>query len=213
MLRWWAVYLLLALGGCAVALDDAVPPPPARTINITLDLQPVVVAGDWDMSALDELTTQLNSAFAQAGVGFRILPPQHISRPEWEAIDNETVLQEMMRSHSPGITVWLVRRLGPDCICPADGSEAHGEYGGVAYPPTHFCHGVTLAAKAGEDRNTLVHEMGHALGLDHPAEGVLACDIPEVACRFMSYCYRDRNQFSPAEIETIRLWGAQLQGN
>lgn len=213
MLRGWWVYLPAVLCGCAVSGPETVGGLASQNIDVVLDLQPFVVDADWDLAALEKQTVQLNAAFAQAGVSFRILAPTYVSHPAWEDIEDEAELGEMMGSAGSGIRVWLVRGLGPNCICPTDGSEAPVEYGGVAYPPTHPCHGVALGVKATRDHNTLVHEMGHAFGLDHPVEGASACENPEAACRFMSYCYRTRNQFSAHEIDTIRSWAVVLSGD
>ena len=202
------VFFPAVLGGCGMEFPQQLKPPPARTIDYTVDVQPMVVFSGWDMGQWDQLTAALGPAFAQAGVALRILDPVAVQHQSWERIDTEAELREMMDGSFVGVRVWLVQDLAPESLGSAADLANTTGLGGAAFPPTSANHGVALPIGATKDPNTLVHEMGHAFGLSHPSEGAEDCSIPEVACQFMSYCYLMRNQFTADQIETIRRWAA-----
>jgi hypothetical protein len=204
--------LLLCLAtvpaGCGTFLTESLKPPPARAIDYTVDVQPVLVFAGWDMDRWAQLTDQLGPAFAQAGVAFRILDPVVVQNPAWERVDNEDELREMMNGAFDGVRVWLVEDLAPETIGTTGALALTTGVAGATFPPTSDNHGIALSIGAYQDDNTLAHEMGHALGLDHPSLGANACLVPQVAVQFMSYCYTTRDQFTPEQIQTIRKWAA-----
>ncbi|HVP12513.1 MAG TPA: hypothetical protein VMV94_15160 [Phycisphaerae bacterium] len=198
------------MAGCGTISPDTIKPPPVRAIDFTIDIQPIIVSKDWTINMFEYLAGNLGPALAQAGVACRVLEPIIVDNPSWEYIADESALRGMMQGHSAAIRVWLVRELVPAVLSETSTSALAAPPAGAAYSPTSSCDGVALAVRAMEDRNTLVHEMGHALGLSHPAEGADNCSLPEVKCRLMSYCFATRNQFSADEIDTIRHWAAVL---
>jgi hypothetical protein len=213
MRQCYTVLLTAVVAGCGASFPGTAQPPAARTIDFLFDLQPIIVTDEWNLSDFAKQTERLNAAFAPAGVAFQVSDPIGITHPEWEDVDSEPELREMMISPFDGLRIWLVRELGPQCICSDDGIASTADYGGIAYPPTHPCHGVALSIMGAQDSNTLVHEIGHAFGLAHPEEGPNACNESEVSGRYMSYCYWTRSQFTEAELDTIRTWAAALAGN
>jgi hypothetical protein len=200
--------LTAALAGCGVIFPLTLKPPPSRPIDYTVDVQPMVVFSGWDMDKWAQLAAELDPAFAQAGVAMRVLDPIIVQHASWERIDDEAELNEMMDGSFDGVRVWLVEDLSPASLGAAGALASNTELGGVSYPPTNPHHGVALSIGAAEDRNTLVHEMGHALGLSHPSAGADDCLVPEVASQYMSYCFATRNQFTADQIVTIRRWAA-----
>jgi hypothetical protein len=202
------LFVTAFVAGCGTLLPDTIKPPPVRAIDFDIDIQPIIVSKEWTMDMFEQQAGELGPALGQAGVACRVLEPLTVENPFWESIIDETALREMMEGPSATIRVWLVRELDP-AVLAATSVLAAGPVA-VAYPPTSSCQGVALALGALDDRNTLVHEMGHALGLSHPEEGADACSLPEVNCRFMSYCFWTRNQFNADEIETIRQWSAEF---
>lgn len=208
MRRLVVCVLATVQASCGTQLSESLKPPPSRTADYTVTVQLLAVYSDWTPEDLDRLTAQLGPAFAQAGVAVRILEPIMVQNDSWKRIDNELELREMMNGTYQGVRVWLVEDIASECLAARADFDGTAEIAGVSFPPLSKAHGVALATGAFQDRNTLVHELGHALGLSHPPESASACSIPEIACQFMSYCFASRNQFTASQIEMIRYWAA-----
>lgn len=202
--------LLLIVAGCEAF--DTLPAPSARPIDYRLNIQPIVVSDDWTQAGFDEQIAALGPAFAQAGIAFDVLAPIELDAPAWETIDDLYELRTMMNSAQPNIRLFLVRSLNLPWNGGAGLQVQDDDIYGATFPPQDVCFGVALATAATRDRNALVHEMGHALGLLHPAAGPWACDDESANCLFMSYCTATRNQFTVDEIETMRYWAAVMSG-
>lgn len=146
-------------------------PANAAAINFSLNIQPIDVCDNSgsNCAPVNLFQAETEKIWQQAGIGINFLTPTTISNTNFLSIDTDSEFSSLTNgalngqsSNSKTLNMWFVSNLFPD---PTNITFGNAYLGG---------NGVVINSPAIINNNridTIAHEIGHNLGLDHTTYG------------------------------------------
>ncbi len=222
---------VVAASGCSQAKRRPKrPKPPPADIDYEADFLPVVLepsggSHPWTDDRLEVAFAMVSAALAQAKIKTNFLSPDRVTGPDsvdFRGPEMEQLQRDAWVESGSLVMVHFVNHLV------SDGKE----FGGVAWmpwnPPGYIQNGIVVSARS--IPSTLIHEIGHHLGLEHawvnstryplvPASCATQrddCDTEFCGDNAMSYCGPEReptgdHSFTEEQEGCMRYWALVRQ--